>query len=182
MRTKIRNFSLVLVLGLVALPLAASAAYSQPQMSRLENSIRHELVTLPYYSIFDHFTYRVHDGKVILSGEVTRPTLKTSAERVVARIEGVRSVENRIEVLPLSNMDNRIRFGVLRAVYGNPVLNRYALQAVGPIHIIVKNGDVTLEGVVAREMEKNVAFLQANSVPGVFSVTNNLHVENPKRS
>jgi osmotically-inducible protein OsmY len=177
MRTKIRNLGLVLILGLVGLPLAASAAYSQ-SVSTLQNKVRHELVTLPYYSIFDHLSYRVDGSTVILSGEVTRPTLKTSAERVVARIEGVTAVENNIEVLPLSNFDNQIRFGVLRAVYGSPVLNRYALQAVGPIHIIVKNGNVTLEGVVARQMEKNVAFLQANSVPGVFSVTNNLRVEN----
>jgi hyperosmotically inducible protein len=182
MRTKIRNLGLVLILGLVALPLVASATYSQAQMSPLERKIRHELVTLPFYSIFDTFSFRVEGSKVILSGEVTRPTLKTSAERVVARIEGVTAVENNIEVLPLSNFDNRIRLGVLRAVYGHPVLNRYALQAIGPIHIIVKNGNVTLEGVVSREMEKNVAFIQANSVPGVFSVTNNLRVENPKQS
>jgi osmotically-inducible protein OsmY len=177
MRKTIRTLGFLVILGLISLPLAASAEYSQPT-SALQNKIRHELVTLPYYTIFDHFTYQVDGSKVILSGEVTRPTLKTSAERVVARIEGVTAVENNIEVLPLSNFDNQIRFRVLRAVYGNPVLNRYALQAVGPIHIIVKNGDVTLEGVVAREMEKNVAFLQANSVPGVFTVTNNLRVEN----
>jgi hyperosmotically inducible protein len=180
MRTRIHKLGLLLVLGLVALPLAALAAYSQPELSPLANKVRHELVTLPFYSVFDHFTYEVQGDTVILSGEVTRPTLKTSAERVVARIEGVNRVENNIEVLPLSNFDNRIRYGVLYAVYGNPVLNRYALQAIGPIHIIVKNGNVTLEGVVAREMEKNVAFIQANSVPGVFSVTNNLRVENPK--
>lgn len=179
MRTRIRNLGLALILGLVALPLAASAAYSQPQLSPLESKIRHELVTLPFYSVFDRFAFQVDGSKVILNGEVTRPTLKTSAERVVARIEGVTAVENNIEVLPLSNFDSRIRRGVLYAVYGHPVLNRYALQSVGPIHIIVKNGDVTLEGVVSREMEKNVAFIQANSVPGVFSVTNNLRVENP---
>jgi hyperosmotically inducible protein len=135
---------------------------------------------LPFYSVFDNFTYQIDGDKVILSGEVTRPTLKTSAERVVARIEGVNQVENNIEVLPLSSFDNRIRRGVLYAVYGHPVLNRYALQSTGPIHLIVNNGHVTLEGVVSREMEKNVAFIQANSVPGVFSVTNNLRVENPK--
>lgn len=146
----------------------------------LANKVRKELVMLPFYSVFDNFTYQIDGDKVILSGEVTRPTLKTSAERVVARIEGVNQVENNIEVLPLSSFDNRIRRGVLYAVYGHPVLNRYALQSTGPIHLIVNNGHVTLEGVVSREMEKNVAFIQANSVPGVFSVTNNLRVENPK--
>lgn len=182
MRTKIRNLGLILTLSLVALPAMASAAYSQPEMSPLAKKIRHELVMLPFYSVFDRFAFEVDGSKVILRGEVTRPTLKTSAERVVARIEGVTQVENHIEVLPLSNFDNRIRRQVLYAVYGHAVLNRYALQSVGPIHIIVKNGDVTLEGVVSREMEKNVAFIQANSVPGVFSVTNNLQVENPKKS
>jgi hyperosmotically inducible protein len=172
--------ALVLTLGLVALPL--SAAYSYEELSPVAKKVRHELVTLPFYSIFDHLTFQVEGNKVILGGEVTRPTLKTSAERVVARIEGITEVENNIEVLPLSSFDNRIRRGVLNAVYGHPVLNRYALQAIGPIHIIVKNGDVTLEGVVSREMEKNVAFIQANSVPGVFSVTNNLRVENPSKS
>jgi hyperosmotically inducible protein len=182
MRTKLHNLGLVLVLGLIALPLGASAAYSQPELSPLAKKVRHELVTLPFYSVFDHFTYQVQGDTVILSGEVTRPTLKTSAERVVARIEGVSRVENDIEVLPLSSFDNRVRRGVLYAVYGHPVLNRYALQSVGPIHIVVKNGNVTLEGVVSREMEKNVAFIQANSVPGVFSVTNNLRVENPSKT
>jgi hyperosmotically inducible protein len=96
---------------------------------------------------------------------------------VVERIEGITQVENKIEVLPLSSFDDRIRLGVLRAVYGNSVLDRYAMRAQPPIRIVVKNGDVTLEGVVAREMEKNVAFIRANGVPGVFSVTNNLRVE-----
>ena len=180
MRT-IRKLGLVLTLGLISLPLMAANAYSGAEMSPLANKIRKELVTLPFYSIFDNFTYEIDGSKVILRGEVTRPTLKTSAERVVARIEGVTQVENDIEVLPLSNFDNQIRRGTLRAVYGHPVLNRYALQYVGPIHIIVKNGDVTLEGVVSTEMEKNVAGIQANSVFGVFSVTNNLRVENPKK-
>jgi hyperosmotically inducible protein len=165
----------------MAMPIAASAAdHDAAETALLSNKVRKELVTLPFYSVFDNFTYQIDGDKVILSGEVTRPTLKTSAERVVARIEGVKQVENNIEVLPLSNFDNRIRRGVLYAVYGHPVLNRYALQSTGPIHLIVNNGHVTLEGVVSREMEKNVAFIQANSVPGVFSVTNNLRVENPK--
>jgi hyperosmotically inducible protein len=172
----------VLAAGLMVMPAVASAADQDnaAEMSMLSNKVRKELVTLPFYSVFDNFTYQIDGDKVILNGEVTRPTLKTSAERVVARIEGVNQVENNIEVLPLSSFDNRIRRGVLYAVYGHPVLNRYALQSTGPIHLIVNNGHVTLEGVVSREMEKNVAFIQANSVPGVFSVTNNLRVENPK--
>jgi hyperosmotically inducible protein len=110
-------------------------------------------------------------------GQVTRPTLKSSAENVVKDIEGVQKVVNNIEVLPVSPNDDRLRLALYRTIYGHTALNRYALNAVPPIHIIVKNGNVTLEGVVANEMDKNVANVQANSVPGVFSVTNNLRVE-----
>jgi hyperosmotically inducible protein len=144
---------------------------------RLVRQIRHELIMLPYYGVFDHLAFRVNDGTVELLGQVTRPTLKTDAERVVKNIEGVEKVINNIEVLPVSPNDDRIRLAAYRAIYGHSALNRYALQAVPPIHIIVKNGNVTLEGVVASEMDKNIANIQANSVPGVFSVTNNLKVE-----
>jgi hyperosmotically inducible periplasmic protein len=110
-------------------------------------------------------------------GQVTRPTLKSDAERVVKDIEGVEQVTNNIEVLPLSPNDDRIRLAAYRAIYGQTALNRYALNAIPPIHIIVNNGKLTLEGVVANEGDKNIAGIQANSVPGVFSVTNNLRVE-----
>ena len=139
--------------------------------------VRHELVTLPYYSAFDNFMYRVDGSTVILSGQVTRPTLKSGAERVVERIEGVSEVVNKIEVLPVSSHDDRIRRAVFRAIYGNPVLSRYAQQPVPPIHIVVRNGEVTLEGVVGASMEKNIADAQTNAVGGVFSVVNNLRVE-----
>lgn len=144
---------------------------------RLVKEVRHELVMLPYYGVFDNLTYRVNGYNVELSGQVTRPTLKTDAERVVKQIEGVEKVINKIEVLPLSPNDDRIRLAVYRAIYGHAELNRYALQAVPPIHIIVKNGDVTLEGVVASAADRNIAGIQANSVPGVFHVTNNLRTE-----
>ena len=139
--------------------------------------VRQELVRLPYYSVFDNFTYRVDGSTVVLQGQVTRPTLKSGAERVVERIEGVTGVVNKIEVLPVSANDDRIRRAVYRAVYGNPVLSRYALQTVPPIHIVVQNGDVTLEGVVGGSMEKNIADVQTSGVAGVFSVVNNLRVE-----
>lgn len=145
----------------------------------LQREVRHELVMLPFYSVFDNFEFKVEGYTVELSGQVSRPTLKTDAERVVKNIEGVEKVVNNIEVLPLSINDDRIRRAVFRALYRNAVLSRYGLQAVPPIHIIVKNGNVTLVGVVARDMEKNVAGIQANGVPGVFSVTNNLRVEKP---
>jgi len=117
------------------------------------------------------------DGTVTLLGQVSRPTLKSDAERTVKGIEGVERVDNQIEVLPTSPMDDQIRRATYRAIYGNDVLSQYALRAVPPIHIIVKNGHVTLEGVVARQMDKQVAEMQAKSVPNVFSVTNNLRVE-----
>jgi hyperosmotically inducible protein len=144
---------------------------------RISREVRHELVMLPYYGVFDNLAYSVNGSTVTLMGHVTRPTLKSDAENVVKGIEGVDRVINNIEVLPLSPNDDRIRMAVYRAIYGDPVLNRYALQAVPPIHIIVKNGNVTLAGVVASENDRNVANIRANGVPGVFSVKNDLRVE-----
>ena len=134
-------------------------------------------VMLPYYSIFDNLSYRVDGNTVTLFGQVTRPTLKSDAENVVKRLEGVSRVINNIEVLPLSPMDNRIRIAAYRAIYGFPSLNRYAMGALPSIHIIVKNGNVTLAGVVANSMDRNLAFMRANGVSGAFSVTNELQTE-----
>lgn len=194
-----RRLHLVLVLALAAAPLAADHKddknkdktagkkhfarqesvndRSDRAQARLVKEVRHELVMLPYYGVFDNMAFRVDGGTVTLMGQVSRPTLKSDAERVVRDIEGVERVINQIEVLPLSPNDDRIALGVFRAIYGHSALQRYGLQAVPPIHIIVRNGHVTLEGVVAREMDRNVANIQANGVPGVFSVTNNLRVE-----
>lgn len=144
---------------------------------RLEREVRHELVTLPYYDVFDNFEFRVDGSQVTLSGQVTRPTLKSGAENVVKNIEGVEKVINNIEVLPVSPNDERLRIAVYRAIYGHTALQRYSIRSVPPIHIIVKNGNVTLEGVVASEADKNIANIQANGVSGVFSVKNNLRVE-----
>lgn len=154
---------------------------SDRDRNRIIRQVRHELVMLPYYGVFDNLSYRVDGGTVTLLGQVTRPTLKSSAENVVKDIEGVDRVDNQIKVLPLSPNDDRIRIAVYRAVYGQTALNRYALQAVPPIHIIVDNGKVTLEGVVANDGDKNIANIQANGVPGVFSVVNNLRVENQEK-
>ena len=143
---------------------------------RLSKEVRHQLVMLPWYSVFDNLAYQVEGDKVILSGQVTRPTLKSDAEAAVKSIERVASVVNKIEVLPLSPMDDQLRRAVFRAIYGENGLSRYAVQAVPSIHIIVKNGNVTLEGVVDNESDKNLANLRANQVPNVFSVKNNLRV------
>ncbi len=144
---------------------------------RLSREVRHELVMLPYYGVFDNLVYRVDGSTVTLMGQVTRPTLKSDAEGVVKNIEGVERVDNQIKVLPLSSMDDQIRIATYRAIFGHPGLDRYAMQAVPPIHIIVENGRVTLEGVVASEADKNQAEIYAKGVSGVFSVTDNLRVE-----
>ena len=148
---------------------------------RITREVRHELVMLPYYGVFDNLGYRVDGGTVSLSGQVTRPTLKSDAENVVKGIEGVTRVDNQIEVLPLSSMDDGIRIATYRTIFGKPGLDRYAMQAVPPIHIVVANGKVTLEGVAATEADKNLAGIYANTVSGVFSVTNNLHVEGDRK-
>jgi hyperosmotically inducible protein len=142
----------------------------------ITKEVRHELVMLPYYGIFDNLAYRVDGTTVTLFGQVTRPTLKSDAENVVKKIEGVTNVVNQIEVLPLSPNDDQIRRAVYRAVYGFASLNRYALGAVPSIHIIVKNGNVTLIGVVSTTGDRDAAGIQANGVPGVFSVKNELQV------
>lgn len=155
---------------------ASERPISARGQERLLREVRHELVMLPYYGVFDHLAFRLNGSEVELLGQVTRPTLKSDAENVVSRIEGVERVVNKIEVLPLSPEDDRLRLALFRAIYGHSALSRYAHQAVPPIHIIVKNGQVTLEGAVASEADKNIAYIQANSVSGVFSVTNNLRV------
>src|SRR6266436_5824395 len=144
---------------------------SQKAIDASAKEVHPELVMLPFYGVFDNLAYKVDpDGTVTLLGQVSRPTLKSDAENVVKRIEGVERVDNQIKVLPLSPNDDRIRRAVYRAIYGNEVLSQYALRAVPPIHIIVENGNVTLEGVVARQMDKQIAEMQTKSVPGVFSV------------
>lgn len=148
-----------------------------PQKKTLEAKVRHELLMLPYFGIFDNLQFQVDGATVTLIGQVNRPVLRSDAVNVVKRIEGVSAVNDQIEVLPLSNFDDQLRVRVARTVYGQTALNRYALGAHPTIHIIVKNGNVTLEGVVSRQMDSTIANLQANTVPGVFTVTNNLHIE-----
>jgi hyperosmotically inducible protein len=170
----------ILTAALATIPFTAIAADSStPDAAKVAEKVRKELVTLPFYGVFDNLAFELNDGTVILNGAVTRPTLKSSAERVAQRVNGVKSVVNRIEVLPLSNFDDGIRLRVLRSVYGQPALQRYQLGAQPSIRILVKNGEVTLEGVVLNEMERNIANIQANAVFGVFKVNNNLRVEKP---
>ena len=159
----------------------ASAGWSQGVSSReaehISKEVRHELVMLPYYGVFNDLAYRVDGNTVTLFGAVTRPTLKNDAERSVKKIEGVASVTNNIEVLPLSPNDDQLRRAVFRAIYSQPGLDLYGLRAVPTIHIIVKNGNVILRGAVANEGDKNRANIAANGVAGVFSVKNELMVD-----
>lgn len=171
------KFATVLLGGLLGASLLMGASTSTASASKpLEERVRRELVTLPFYNVFDNFTFSVNGDEVTLMGQVTRPTLKSSAENVVKRLEGVAKVNNQIEVLPLSPFDDRLRLALFRTIYSQPGLDRYALGAVPGIHIIVKNGNVTLEGVVMNEMDRNIANIRANQVAGVFSVQNNLRV------
>ena len=161
-----------------ASPGTRNQAVNQSGVDRIVKEVHHELVLLPYYGVFDNLAYRVSpDGTVTLLGQVARPSLKSDAENAVKHIEGVEQVDNQIQILPTSPMDDQIRLATYRAIYGNSVLSPYSLRAVPPIHIIVNQGHVTLEGVVAKQMDKQVAEMQAKSVPNVFSVTNNLQVE-----
>jgi len=168
--------------GLLALAIGGGLAAQERHPSekgqmRLQKEVRHELVTLPMYNVFDNLAYKVEGGTVTLLGQVTRPTLKSDAERAVKGIEGVERVDNRIEVLPLSPNDDQLRRAVYRGIYGTEGRDRYAMRAVPTIHIIVKNGHVSLEGAVATEGDKNLANIKASGVSGVFSVTNNLQVD-----
>jgi hyperosmotically inducible protein len=146
--------------------------------AHLIKQVRHSLIMLPYYSIFDDLGFRVNGGTVTLVGAVTNPVLKSDAGNVTKQVEGVTNVVNDIKVLPVSPMDWRIRRAEYHAIYGDPAIaDRYCCQAVPPIHIIVENGHVTLEGVVQNQFDKNVIGVRAKSVPGTFSVVNNLQVE-----
>jgi len=171
MRLKILSTLLALALVVSTAPLFARA----PQ-GDLGNAVRHELVMLPYYSVFDDLGYRVEGSTVVLTGDVVWPVLKSDAEHAVKRLPGVTSVVNNIKVLPLSPFDNQTRRAVYRSVFGFGGLYRYAMGANPSIHIIVDNGHVTLKGVVDNNGDKNVAFIRANGVAGVFSVTNDLQV------
>lgn len=165
--------SLTLLSALPSLAKPVSPADAQQTVQK----IRKELVTLPFYGVFDNLAFKYEDGVVTLYGQVARPTLRKDAERVVEKVTGVEDVVNKIEVLPLSSFDDRIRLAAYRAIYSRPGLDRLAIQAVPPVHIIVKNGHVTLEGVVNSQLDATQAFHAANGIPGVFSVTNNLRVE-----
>lgn len=173
---------LAVLLGLLLLVTLASAqdaqrdAVSPKSVDRITREVRHELLMLPYFGVFDNIAYKVDGGTVTLMGQVVRPSLKPDAENAVKHIEGVERVDNHIEVLPPSSADDRIRIELFRAIYQFPALQKYEMGVQKPIRIIVKNGHVTLEGVVDNQADKDMAGIRAKSVPGTFAVTNNLQV------
>ncbi len=169
--------SLITLAAITLMGVAPLMAMAQRNDSQLSNRVRHELVMLPYYGVFDNLAYSINGGTVTLYGQVVRPTTRSSAERVVKRLPGVSRVINNIKVLPLSSFDERIRTATYRSIARSGGLYRYLQGANPSLHIVVDNGHVTLEGVVSGQGDRTLAYLAANQVPGVFSVTNNLRVE-----
>jgi osmotically-inducible protein OsmY len=181
----------------------ADKAPSRQAQSRIADSVRKEIVTLPTYGVFDWITFSVNGYNVVLSGFASRPTLKTSAERVAKNVEGVSAVDNRIETLPLSPNDDRVRTQAYIRIYGDSNMSRYnpnrgapifvspARMASGltndppvgnhPIHIVVRNGNIALYGTVLNEADKTQVGMLANQVTGAFSVENHLTVEKGRK-
>jgi hyperosmotically inducible protein len=195
-RTLITAFAIIAVAGASVSSPASPSPQKKGKKSKLETKssresseardlayltkeIRKELATLPFFSVFDWLEGNVEaDGTVYLGGQVTRPTLKKDAQRRVEKVEGVDRVINRIEVLPLSSNDDRLRRAVFRELFNsNSPLFRYGQQSVPPIHIIIKNGRLTLKGVVASKGDSDLANIKARGVPGLFEVRNELRVE-----
>jgi hyperosmotically inducible protein len=165
---------------ITALSAPPGASQETKANQNLVREVRHQLLLLPYYSVFDNLAFKVDGDHVTLEGQVTNPTLKHDAEAVVKSIEGVSGVTDNIEVLPPSPMDDQLRHALYRAIYGDPALSKYGWSSMPTIHIIVKNGHVTLEGVVDNDTDKNIAGLRANTVPNVFEVKNNLVVKSSR--
>lgn len=171
--------TLVLCVAMIASALslsAQSAVTSDRGTERITKAVRHELNMIPYVNAFDYLAFTVDNNTVTLTGDVTNPVIKSEAANVVKRIEGVEHVNNEIRVLPVSFMDDGLRFRLFRTIYGHPALQKYELGVNKPIRIIVDNGHVTLMGVVDNETDRNIAGLRANGVPGIFSVDNQLKV------
>ncbi|MBN2242466.1 MAG: BON domain-containing protein [Acidobacteria bacterium] len=172
----------ILVFGLAGTAVASDSGAKDPagtnrQAQSLAEQVRYKVITLPFLSVFDNINFTVQDeNTVVLGGEVLRPTLKTDAEAVVRGMPGVKEVVNNIEVMPFSLYDDSIRLKTYRAIYLRDGFEKYAVQALLPIRIIVKNGNITLEGFVGTEMDKKLAAMSARLVPGAFSVTDNLKI------
>ena len=145
--------------------------------SNLAREVHHQLMTLPFYSVFDYITFILDGRKVILSGQVLRPMLKKHAVAAIKSLDGVDTLVDQIEVLPSSETDDELRRAIYRAIYEDPALAPYAVQTVPPIHIVVKNGNVSLEGAVNSTADRNLAATHAGTVANVVGVNNNLSVQ-----
>jgi hyperosmotically inducible periplasmic protein len=181
MKSVLRSVAIASLFSVAALSMAQDRGQiTAKSQERVTREVRHELLMLPYYGVFDDIAFKLEGDTVILLGQVARPSLKPDAENAIKHIEGVARVDNQIEVLPNSPMDDRLRLAIYRAIYGYPALEKYALGVQKPIRILVKNGHVTLEGFVDNEGDKNFANMRANGVPGIFSVDNHLQVDSGK--
>lgn len=177
--TKNRLFAFLAVLVFTALAFFASPADANAQRKgkSLPEQVRKELATLPFVGVFDNLAYKVEGDTVTLYGQVVRPTSRSSAESRVAKLDGVTTVINNIEVLPLSPYDDQIRYATVNAIANYGSLYRYFQGANPSLRVIVNNGRITLEGVVATKGDANLAYIAARQVPGAFEVTNNLRTE-----
>lgn len=168
----------------ISITLALSSAQKKPPANftkRVQKEVTHQILMLPYYGVFDAIGFKVDGYNVTLFGHVATASLKSDAEHAIKKIEGVEKIDNRIEILPPSPMDDRLRRELYRAIYGYGPLQHYGVGSNQPIHIIVDRGHVTLEGVVDSATDRNIAYIRANGVPGVFSVANNLQVPAKKK-
>lgn len=166
----------------LALAQARLMEASTAASKRMAEKVRHELVMMPWYGVFDHIRFSTDGQTVTLMGEVLRPTLRFEADNRVKAIEGVERVDNQIRVLPLSPMDDRIRLAAYRTLFSNPMLSRYSWGALPSLHLIVEHGNLTLYGTVASEAERNVAGILAGGIPGVFTVKNEITVQAPREA
>jgi hyperosmotically inducible periplasmic protein len=175
------SFFAIFVLSATAAFASATATVSEPQLTQLERQVRKELVTLPRVGVFDNLAFQVSGDTVTLYGQVVQPSSRKSAEKRVAKLNGVNRVVNNIEVLPLSGFDDRIRVQAYNSIYNSAGLYRYLLGTNPSLRIIVNRGHITLEGVVANRTDARLAYFAVNSIPSVFSVTNNLRTDREAR-
>jgi hyperosmotically inducible protein len=176
------NTSLAVAFSVTLFGAIAMAKTNAPALTgddAIAQKVLHEIRSYPYYTIWDDVSFKVENGTVHLAGEVTQPWKKSALGKSMAGIPGVVTLDNELKVLPLSPFDDRLRAQIARSIYRDPVLSRYSIQVVPPIHIIVDNGHVTLTGVVNTDMEKEVAGIRANSSLSFGAVTNDLRVEQP---
>ena len=160
----------------VVLALSSPAWAADRENLQVARDVSKQVLTYSQFSIFDAVHSQVNDGTVTLTGKVTMPYKKTDIEKRVARIDGVHQVVNQITVLPVSQYDDELRFRIARAIYGNSSFWNYGSMANPPIHVIVENGHVTLDGVVNSNVDRMLARSIASGF-GAFSVTNDLKTD-----